>query len=80
MKCYTMMTWYDGEHSPPFYVLVEDDHALLHVLDIIANAPGIVEYYEVDLEDGPNFHSALLDKMYPHARSSTPSAKGEGEK
>jgi hypothetical protein len=74
MKCYTIITYFDGEHEPPFYILVEDDYALLHALNVIKTSKEI-DYFEVDMEDGQEFYDKLFYKVYPGLRTSTPKVK-----
>ncbi|MBU2685863.1 MAG: hypothetical protein KKF27_21690 [Gammaproteobacteria bacterium] len=63
MQVHTIVTYEDGEHEPVFYVLTEDDYALLHVLMLLDDSPS-VDYFEVDMEDGSEFLKSLEDKLY----------------
>ena len=71
MKCYTILTYEDGEHGEPFYILVEDDYALCHALGIIEESPG-VDFFEVDMQDGRKFYEAVHERLY---HTSAPTAK-----
>ena len=64
MKCYCIMTYYDGSHESPFYLLVEDDAALLHALDVIKSSSE-VESFEVDNENGNTFYNEVFARVYP---------------
>jgi len=46
LKCYSVLTWEDGEHLPQFHVLVEDEEDLEQFLDILKNSSSI-DYFEV---------------------------------
>ncbi len=64
MKCHCIMTYFDGSHEEPFYILAEDDNALLHALDVIDKSTEI-DYFEVDGEDGRTFHRDVFYRVYP---------------
>jgi hypothetical protein len=70
MRCHSVTTYFDGSHEPTFYILAEDDHALLHALSVIRVSKEI-DYYEVDGGDGPKFYDELFYKIYPGFRTST---------
>lgn len=63
MKCYTIVTWEDGSHNPAFHLLVEDDYALVHALEVII-ASMVIDYFEIDMEDGGEFYDKVFNRLY----------------
>ena len=49
MICYTVVTYVDGSHGRPFYVLVNEPDDLDELCDILQNSKS-VQHYEI-LED-----------------------------
>ena len=73
MKCHGITTHWDGEHEPHFYILAEDDEALLHALNVI-NTSKEVEWFSIDGEDGLEFYDKLFYQIYPGLRTSNQKA------
>jgi len=63
MRCTLIVTYFDGSHEPPFYLLTESDRNLLHALDVIKTSKEI-DYFEVDYENGQDFYDRLFQKIY----------------
>ena len=80
MKCHSVTTYIDGEHEPTFYILAEDDEALIHALHVI-RASKEIDYYEVDGKDGPNFYDEVFYRTYPMYRPLgwKPQSSSQGE-
>ena len=72
MRCHGVLTYSGPSHDTPFYILAEDDHALLHALEVIKNSKDVT-FFEVDgMRDGYDFYDEVFDRIHPGLRSSKP--------
>ncbi len=69
LKCYRIMTYFEGSHENPFHILVEDDRALLHALDVIKNSSE-VHSFEVDDMNGNDLYEEISQRLYPKNQKS----------
>lgn len=76
MRCHGITTYFEGSHEPHFYILADDDEALLHALNVIKTSKEI-DWFSVDGEDGPEFYDNLFYKIYPGLRTSNQTARNE---
>ena len=77
MKCYSIMTYHHELHDTAFYILVEDDTALLHALEVIKSSMDVT-YFTVDgTRDGSEFYDEVFYRVYPGLRLSTQTANKE---
>ena len=71
MKVHSIVTYYNESHDTEFHILVDDDAALLHALDVIRNSQDVT-YFSVDgVRDGVDFYDEVFDRVYPGLRLST---------
>ena len=77
MKVYEIMTYHHESHDTAFHILVEDDLALLHALEVIKNSMDVT-HFEVDgTRNGSEFYDEVFFRIYPGFRLSTQSANKE---
>jgi len=65
--CHSIATWSNGEPHAEFHILCEDEPVLRRVVQTIMKS-SMIDYFEVDGEDGTELFKRLDEKLYGEIR------------